>query len=104
MKIGIVGAGNMGFGMGRIWAESGHQICMSYSRNPAKLAASVKAAGINARICTPIEAAEFGDVVLLSIHWPQVPQVVGEIQPYLAGKALLTCILPWNARRNGLSI
>jgi predicted dinucleotide-binding enzyme len=88
MNIGIVGAGNMGFGMGRIWAEQGHQVCFSYSRSPSK----------------PVAAAVFGEVVLLAIHWPQVPQVLGEIQPYLAGKPLLTCVLPWNPHRKSLSV
>src|SRR5215510_5251000 len=104
MKIGVIGAGNIGFGMGRIWADNGHQVCLSQSRSPAKLAATVSAAGVNATLCTLIEAAEFGEVVLLAIHWPQVSQVLGEIQPYLAGKTLLTCVLPWNARHNGLSV
>lgn len=94
----------MGFGMGRIWAENGHQVCLSYSRSPAKLAATVAAAGINATLCTPVEAAQFGQVVLLAIHWPQVRQVVDELQPYLADKPLLTCVLPWNPRHNGLGL
>jgi predicted dinucleotide-binding enzyme len=104
MKIGIVGAGNMGFGMGRLWAENGHEVCFSYSRSPAKLAATVAAAGINATLCTPIGAASFGQVILLAVHWPQVSQVLGEIRPYLAGKPLLTCILPRNALHNNLSV
>lgn len=104
MNIGVVGAGNMGFGMGRIWAENGHQVCFSYSRSPAKLAATVTAVGFNATHCTPVTAAQFGQVVLLALHWPQVSQVMGEIQPHLAGKPLLTCVLPWNLHRNGLSV
>ena len=104
MNIGIVGAGHIGFSMGRLWAEKGHRVCFSYSRSSAKLAATVAAAGINATVCTPVEAAQFGQVVLLAIHWPQVPQVVDELQPYLAGKPLLTCVLPWNPRHNGLSV
>jgi predicted dinucleotide-binding enzyme len=104
MYIGIVGAGNMGFGMGRIWAENGHQVCLSYSRSPIKLAASVAEAGINATLCTPIEAVEVGEVVVLAIHWPQVPQVVVELRPYLSGKPILTCVLPWNPHHNGFSV
>ena len=104
MKIGIVGAGNMGFGMGSIWAEKGHQVCISYSRSQARLAATVAAAGVNATVCTPTEAAEFGEVVLLAIHWPQVPQVVREIRPFLKSKALLTCVVPWNPNCNGLAV
>jgi predicted dinucleotide-binding enzyme len=94
----------MGFGMGSLWVEKGHQVCFSYSRSLAKLEATVAAAGNNASLCTPTEAAQFGQVVLLAIHWPQVPQVVGEIQPHLAGKPLLTCVVPWNPNHNGLGV
>lgn len=94
----------MGFGIGRLWAEKGHQVCLSYSRSQFKLAATVTAAGINATLCTPAEAAQFGDVILLAIHWHQVPQVMAEIQPYVAGKPLLTCVLPWNLYHSGLSV
>ena len=104
MNIGVVGAGNVGFGMGSLWAEKGHRVCFSYSRSPAKLAATVAAAGGNATLCTPAEAAQFGQVVLLAIHWPQVPQVVSELQPHLTGKALLTCVVPWNPTRSGLAV
>lgn len=104
MNIGIVGAGNMGFGMGSLWAEMGHRVCFSYSRSLAKLEATVAAAGINATFCTPTEAVQFGQVVLLAIHWPQVAQVVGELLPHLAGKPLLTCVVPWNISHSGLGV
>lgn len=104
MNIGIVGAGKMGFGMGSLWAEKGHRVCFSYSRSPAKLEATVVAAGSNATLCTPASAAQFGQVVLLAIHWPQAPQIVGEIRPYVAGKPLLTCVVPWNANHHGLCL
>src|SRR5579871_6078963 len=104
MKIGVVGVGHIGFGMGSLWAEKGHEIGFSYSRSSAKLKAAVAAAGVHASLCTPIEAARFGQVVLLAIHWPQVPQIVCEIGPYLAGKPLLTCVIPWNQEHTGLCI
>src|SRR5258708_19786645 len=99
MKIGIVGAGNMGFGMGSIWAEKGHQVCISYSRSKARLAATVAAAGVNATVCTPTQAAEFGEVVLLAIHLPQVPQFLLQTPPFFNSKTLLTCVLPCNPNR-----
>lgn len=90
--------------MGRIWAENGHKVCLSYSRTPVKLAATVAAAGMNATVCTPVEAAEFGEVIVLAVYWPQVPDVVAEVRQYVAGKPLLTCVLPWNLHQNGLSV
>lgn len=37
MKIGIIGSGNMGAGLGKLWAKAGHQIIFSYSRDENKL-------------------------------------------------------------------
>jgi 8-hydroxy-5-deazaflavin:NADPH oxidoreductase len=34
MNIGIIGSGNMGANMGKAWAGKGHQVLISFSRNP----------------------------------------------------------------------
>ncbi|NJM75952.1 MAG: NADPH-dependent F420 reductase [Acaryochloridaceae cyanobacterium RU_4_10] len=72
MNIGIIGAGNMGHGLGKLWAQSGHQLMFSYSRDitkPKKIAQSI---GSNARVGTPSEAVAFADVVLLSVPYGAV--------------------------------
>ena len=102
MNIGIIGSGHLGFSMGNIWTEKGHQVCFSYSRSPTTLAATVAASGLNASLCTPIQAAQFANVVLLAVHWPQVSQIVADIRPYMSGKTLLTCVMPWRADYSGL--
>lgn len=37
MNIGIIGAGNMGAALGKLWAKAGHQVIFSYSRDEDKL-------------------------------------------------------------------
>ena len=37
MKIGIIGAGNMGAALGKRWSEKEHQVMFSYSRDKEKL-------------------------------------------------------------------
>ena len=37
MRIGILGSGNMGAALGRLFAIAGHEVTFSYSRDPAKL-------------------------------------------------------------------
>jgi predicted dinucleotide-binding enzyme len=37
MKIGVIGSGNMGSGLGKIWAAKGHDVIFSYSRSQEKL-------------------------------------------------------------------
>ncbi len=104
MNIGIVGSGKVGFGMGSSWAEKGHRVCFSYSRSPSRLQSMVASASFDARVCSPAEAATFGEVVVLAIHWPQVPLVLSEIVPYITDKPLLTCVVPWNSAHTDLSL
>ena len=61
MRIGIIGSGQMGGGLGRLWARAGHEILFS-SRNPGELAPLVASVGANATAGYPNEAAAFGHI------------------------------------------
>jgi predicted dinucleotide-binding enzyme len=37
MKIGVIGAGNIGSNAGRLFAQAGHDVLLSYTRDPATL-------------------------------------------------------------------
>ena len=76
MRIGVIGAGRIGGNAARLFAEAGHDVLVSYSRDPDKLQAL--AAGIGARAGTPREAAEFGEVVMLSVPWRLIDDVLAE--------------------------
>lgn len=69
MRIGIIGSGHIGGNAGRLFAQAGHEVLFSFSRDPQTLADAVAAAGPLARTGTPREAVEFGDVVLFSVPW-----------------------------------
>lgn len=73
MKIGVVGSGKIGGLIGTLWSRAGHQV-MFASRHPETLAGLVKAAGGAATSGTPDEAIAFGDVVLLSIPFNELPE------------------------------
>jgi 8-hydroxy-5-deazaflavin:NADPH oxidoreductase len=45
VNIGIVGSGNMGASMGKIWATKGHKVLFSFSTDQEKLRAVAAAAG-----------------------------------------------------------
>ncbi len=104
MDIGIIGSGPLGIGWGEIWACQGHRICLSYSRQPAKLTALARSIGSSARAGTPLEAAQFGTVVLLAVPWNLTAAVLAQVHPALDGKTLLSCVVPWNADRSGLML
>ena len=65
MKIGIIGAGNIGGTLARRLAALKHQVSVANSRGPESLAAFARETG--ARAVTVEEAARAGDVVIISI-------------------------------------
>ena len=94
MKIGILGAGNIGGGLARAWAAAGHQVMVSGSRDPAKLEAVADQAGHGALTGSLEQAAAFGEVVVLALLWPQVPETLAALAPVLQGKVLIDASNP----------
>lgn len=79
MKIGILGAGNIGGTLGKLWAEKGHQVMLS-SRHPRgdKMRALLSAAGENAHAGSVREAIDFGEVILLAVPDTEIEHVLTE--------------------------
>ena len=103
MKIGIIGSGSMGANIGRIWANCGHQIMFSYSRNEEKLNKLAEDAGNNAKVGNPKEAVAFGDVILLSVPWSQVSNAL-KAAGDLEDKVLFTCVNALKPDMSGLEV
>lgn len=101
MKIGIIGSGNMGSALGKLWAQKGHTVIFSYSRKQDKLndlAASVP----HAKAGTPADAAT-GEVVLLAVRWASVKDALKAAEP-LKGKILIDCTNPLTPDLSGLEV
>jgi len=79
VRIGVIGAGRIGGNAARLWAAAGHDLMLSYSRDPAKLERA--AADIGGRAGTPAEAAAFGEVVMLSVPWTRIDEVLAGLGP-----------------------
>jgi 8-hydroxy-5-deazaflavin:NADPH oxidoreductase len=85
MKIGIIGAGNIGANAALLFVKAGHQVALSNSRGPDSLKDLVKELGEHAHAATVDEAAAFGDVILLAVPWrnpealPSADKVAGKI-------------------------
>lgn len=99
MRIGIIGSGRIGGNAGKLFASAGHEVLFSFSRDPEKLRKLAESAGENARTGTPREAAEFGEVVMLSVPWGLVDEAL-EVAGDLAGKVLIDTTNHFT--RNGL--
>jgi predicted dinucleotide-binding enzyme len=84
--IGFIGAGKIGSQLARLSLSNGYQVVLSNSRGPASLAGLVQELGPNARAATPREAAQAGDIVVVTIpleNYRSVP-----VEP-LAGKVVI---------------
>jgi predicted dinucleotide-binding enzyme len=86
MRIGIIGAGRIGANAARLFAKAGHELLVSYSRDEAKLAQLADELG--GRAGSPRDAVEFGEVVLFSVPWRLVDDVLAQAGP-LDGKIVI---------------
>ena len=68
MRIGFIGAGNVGQTIGHHLINAGHQIVISNSRGPESLQGLVDKLGPRARAGTKAEAVQ-NDLVILCVHW-----------------------------------
>jgi 8-hydroxy-5-deazaflavin:NADPH oxidoreductase len=75
VKIGIIGAGRIGSVVARLSVRAGHEVMLSFRRDQDALARLADEVG--ARAGQPRDAAEFGDVVVLSVPWGAVDVALG---------------------------
>lgn len=88
MKIAIVGPGKLGSTLGRLWVGKGHDVTVTFSRDPAKLAAI--ASEIGARSAPVKEAVAGADVVVLTTKWAAVADALAQAGSF-SGKVVLDC-------------
>ena len=88
MKIGVIGAGRIGGNAARLFAAAGHDVLLSFSRDPDGLAAQAAAIGARASTGSARDAAQFGDVVMLSVPWSAIPEALEQACP-LGGKIVI---------------
>jgi 8-hydroxy-5-deazaflavin:NADPH oxidoreductase len=91
MKIAILGSGNMGGGLGKLWAKAGHQVIFSYSRDESKLKNLAISAGENAKTGTLEEAIQQSEVIMLAVWLPAIAEVM-QAAGALDGKIVITCV------------
>ena len=85
-RIGIIGAGHIGSTLARGLVDHGYDVVISNSRGPESLAALVAELGEKATAGTVADAADFGDVVIVTV--PLRPTRRFRSSP-LAGKIVL---------------
>src|SRR5580765_1185919 len=88
MRIGIIGAGMIGSTMAKLWAAAGHTVMIA-SRHPDELAPLVEKMGRNTSAGAAVDAAAFGEAVLLTVPLAALPQLAADLGAWLVGKAVL---------------
>ncbi|HEU4680892.1 MAG TPA: NAD(P)-binding domain-containing protein, partial [Gemmatimonadales bacterium] len=73
MRIGIIGAGQIGGTLARRLTALGHDVSIANSRGPGSLAGLAKESG--AKPVTVQQAARAGDVVIVTIPMKNIPQL-----------------------------
>src|SRR3989442_14771780 len=94
MKIGILGAGNVGAALARAWAAKAHQVMFGVS-NPKseRVSKALAELGGKARAGTNAEGAAFGEVVALAVPWPAAEETI-RCSGSFAGKVLIDSTNP----------
>ena len=91
IKIGIVGSGRVGGGIGTVWVKAGHEVMFS-SRHIEHDKALAAKLGANAHAGTSREAAVFGEVVMISVPYGALPEVGKDLEALIKGKIVIdTC-------------
>ena len=76
MRIGIIGAGRIGGNCAQQALAGGHELMLSFARDPSKLDSLASELGERASVGSPADAVAFGDLVILSVPWGAVPEAL----------------------------
>lgn len=98
MKIGIIGAGNIGLTAAKLLVQAGHEIALSNSRGPSSLADAIAELGPKAHADTVDNAAAFGEVVLLAVPF-RAPEALPHAD-LVANKIVIDAMNPYSADFN----
>lgn len=104
MKVGIIGAGNVGMGIGKRLSVRGHEVVISFARSPDKVSSAADLISYGAKAGTPEEAARHGQVVIIATPWAATLDAARAIAPQLDGKIVWDTTNPLKPDLSGLEI
>jgi 8-hydroxy-5-deazaflavin:NADPH oxidoreductase len=88
LKIGSIGAGNMGGALGELFVNAGHSVMFS-SRHPDRIKPLAARLGPLAQVGTVEQAVAFGDVIVLVVPYSAVEEIGKAHGRAIATKPLL---------------
>ena len=104
MKIAVLGAGNVGGALGKLWAGRGHEVRFGVpDPRSQKTTALLASMGGRAQAGSNREAAGVSEVVVLSVPWPAAEQAIRDCGD-LKSKVVIDCTNPLRADFQGLAV
>jgi len=97
IRIGIIGAGNIGSTIGGLWIKTGHPVMFS-SRHPDELKDMVTKLGSLAQAVTVEQAIAFGDALFIAVPYGAIPQIGKDYSAAMKGKVMLDACNAVSAR------
>jgi 8-hydroxy-5-deazaflavin:NADPH oxidoreductase len=96
VRIAILGAGRIGGNAARLWSRAGHDVLISFSRDPGGLRALAADLGDHVGATTPAHAVTAAEVVMLAVPWDAIDKALGEAGE-LAGKVVIDATNPFGS-------
>jgi predicted dinucleotide-binding enzyme len=104
MKIAVLGAGNVGGTLGKLWAGRGHEVRFGVpDPGSEKIRALLASTGKKALAGSNREAAGASEVVVLSVPWPAAEQAIRDCGD-LKSKVVIDCTNPLRSDLKGLAV
>jgi hypothetical protein len=72
MKIGIIGSGNIGGNLARLFIKAGHEVALANTRGPSSMRNFVDELGGNLHPIDADGAVVYGEIVFVSIPWREL--------------------------------
>lgn len=88
MRIGMIGAGQIGSAVAKLWVDAGHEVRLA-TRHPEAIGALVAKLGTRASAGRPSDAAAFGEVVMITVPLKAMPDLAHDLAAPLAGKVVI---------------
>ena len=102
MKIAVIGAGNVGGALGKLWAARGHEVVFGVHDPQSPKVRSLTEGG-KARVANVKEAAAQSEIVVLAVPWEGAQDAIRSAGD-LNGKIVVDCVNPLLPDLSGLAI
>lgn len=93
MKIGIIGAGDVGQTLAKLWIQAGHSVLLS-SRHPETLDPIIQKLGRSAEAATVAQTAIESELLLLAVNYSTIDEAIAQIAPHVTDKIVIDATNP----------